>query len=149
MHRALLIAPALLLVAAAPADGLPAALAQAWTARGVRFTPAAVTARIGGRTGVAALLAVAGATAGADGEEVETAVELAWVGGAATPAWPLLGRDTARGFPGVALAKDGRWWLVDGVTDWQVTLRDPLGGGMQVVDRADLLLIGRPLIAGA
>lgn len=137
------------LPAAAPADPLAAALAMAWTARGVRFAANDVAVRIGGRAGRAALLAVAGATISADGEEVETAVEIVWAGGAETPAWPLLGRDLARGLPGIAQARDGSWWLVDGVAGDAVQLRHPISGEIRSLRRDELGLIGRPLISGA
>jgi hypothetical protein len=122
---------------------------MAWTARGVRFAAGDVAARIAGRDGRAALLAVAGATVSADGEEVETAVEVVWAAGAETPAWPLLGRDLARGLPGIAQAGDGSWWLVEGAAGDAVRLRHPISGEARSLARRDLALIGRPVISGA
>lgn len=135
--------------AAAPADPLAAALAAAWTARGVRFVASDVAARIGGRGGQTALLAVAGAAIGADGDEVETAVEIVWAAGKETPAWPLLARDLARGLPGIAQANDGNWWLVTAMTGDVVTLRHPITDGARSLARGELGLIGRPVISGA
>lgn len=145
----LLLALPAALSAADAGDPLATALAEAWTARGVRFVAPDVMARIGGRGGRAALLAVAGATISADGDEVETAVEIVWAAGAETPAWPLLGRDLARGLPGIAQDGDGSWWLVTGVAGDRMQLRHPISGEIRSLTRGDLALIGRPLISGA
>jgi len=134
---------------AQPADSMAAAIAAGWTARGVRFTAQQVTTRIAGRTGKAALLALAGATEGADGDEVETIIELVWEGGAPGPTFPLLLRDLAAGLPGVLQDQAGGWWLLTGHGNGQFSVRHPLTGETRTLAAAAVQLIGRPLIAGA
>ena len=136
-------------VAVTAGDALPAALAACWQARGTGFTLAQVAARIAGRTGKAALLAVAGAAISEDGAEVETAAEIVWDAGASTPAWPLLGRDLARGLPAAALGGDGRWWLLLALNAEAASVRDPISGESRLLALKDIVLIARPVIAGA
>ncbi len=131
------------------ADSMAAAIAASWTARGVRFTAQQVAARIAGQRGTAALLALAGATEGADGDEVETIVELVWTAGTPGPAWPLLLRDLAVGLPGVLQDQAGAWWLLTGHDHGRFTVRHPLSGETRVLAAPSVHLIGRPLIAGA
>jgi hypothetical protein len=151
IDRRLMFALPLLAVPAVaqPADSMAAAIAAGWTARGVRFTAQQVAARIAGRTGKAALLALAGATEGADGDEVETVIELVWEGGAPGPAFPLLLRDLAAGLPGVLQDQAGGWWLLTGQDNGQFSVRHPLTGATRTLAAAAVQLIGRPLIAGA
>jgi hypothetical protein len=152
IDRRLILALPLALAAPAsaqPDDGMAAAVAAGWTARGVRFTPAQVAARIAGRSGKAALLALAGATEGADGDEVETAVELVWESGQSGPAWPLLLRDLAAGLPGVLLDTSGQWWLLASHDGGRFGVRHPGSGEPRVLAAASVQWIGRPLIAGA
>lgn len=151
-RRLLLALPALLAMPAhaQAADRLPLVLAACWQARGVRFTPAAIAARIGDRTGVAALLAVAGAAESADGEEVETAVEIVWQAGRPpSPAEPLLHRDLAQGLPLLLVLRDGRALLLLALAAGTAQARDPISGTVMAVALADAMLIGRPVIAGA
>ena len=151
-RRILLLLPLLASVRlhAAPIDALAQAVATCWAARGVRFTPDQIAARINGRSGKAALLALAGATTNADGDDEETAVEIAWEAGAATsPAEPLLYRDLAAGRPAVALDLAGQWWLLTSHDGALFAARDPISGETRVLARAALRLIGRPEIAGA
>ncbi len=151
-RRVLLLMP---LVAAAPlraqpVDALAQAVATCWAARGVRFTPDQIAARINGRRGKAALLALAGATTNADGDDEETAVEIAWEAGTApSPAEPLLYRDLGRGLPAVALDLAGQWWLLTSHESGLFAARHPISGETRVLARAALQLIGRPVIAGA
>ncbi len=149
----LALAALLLIPAAAAAQSAPSAMAAAiaagWSARGVPFTPAQVAARIGGRQGPAALLALAGATEAADGEEVETMVEIVWQAGTPGPAFPLLRRDLAAGLPGVLLDQAGQWWLVTGHDAGGFRVRHPLSGETKLLPAGDVRLVARPLIAGA
>ena len=155
-RRLLLAVPLIALpgAGAAPDETAPetlaAALAICWQARGTVFTPGQVAARIAGRTGKAALLAVAGAAISADGEEVETAVEIVMeAGGAFRVLVPLLSRDLARGLPAVALAADARWWLLLALNEDTASVRDPISGERRELAVKDIALIGRPVIAGA
>lgn len=151
-RRVLLVLPLLaaLPAHAEPADALAQAVATCWAARGVRFTPDQIAARINGRSGKAALLALAGATTNADGDDEETAVEIAWEAGAPpSPAEPLLYRDLAAGRPAVALDVAGQWWLLTGHDQGLFAARHPISGESRVLARASLQLIGRPVIAGA
>lgn len=132
-----------------PAGTMAAAIATGWTARGVAFTPAEVAARIAGRSGDAALLALAGATANAEGEEVETMVEIVWQSGRPGPAFPLLLRDLAAGLPGVLQDQAGHWWLVTGHVGGRFSVRHPLTKETRVLPASDVQRAGRPLIAGA
>ena len=132
------------------ATALPAALVICWQARGVRFTPAQVAARIGGKVGRAALAAVAGAWTDANDDDQETVVEIVWEAGRPpSPAWPLLGRDLTAGRPAVLLTRDGRWWLLEALNDGLLSVRDPLTGEGRVLTLESAELIGRPVIAGA
>ncbi|MCU0891960.1 MAG: hypothetical protein MUE77_09495 [Sandarakinorhabdus sp.] len=152
-RRAALAMPLLIAasVRAQPADPLVAALIACWQARGVRFTPEQVAARIGGRTGRAALLALAGSATDADGEGQEIAVEIVWEAGAArSPAEPLLIRDLADGLPAVLLARDDQWWLLRArYQDMILFVRHPLTGTHRFLPPENAVLIGRPVIAGA
>ena len=131
-------------------EALAAALVVCWQARGVRFTPAQVQARIGGRTGKAALLAVAGATESADGDGEETAVEIAWEAGApASPTLPLLVADLARGLPALLITHDGRALLLHALGGASADASDPLSGQRLRLLLSEAALIGRPVIAGA
>lgn len=135
--------------AAQPADTLVAALVACWLARGVRFTPEQVAARIGSRTGRAALLAVAGAWIDADGDDQETVVEIVWEAGRPpSPAEPLMHRDLARGLPLLLFTNDGRTLLLHAL-DTHAAASDPLTGQRLAVPIAEIALIGRPVIAGA
>jgi hypothetical protein len=153
MNRRVLLLLPLLLAAplrAEPVEALARAVAIGWAARGVRFTPEQIAARINGRSGKAALLALAGAAEAADGEEVETAVEIVWEAGAApAPAEPLLHRDLAAGRPAVALDLAGQWWLITGHDGGLFTARHPINGDVKALAKAAFQLIGRPVIAGA
>ncbi|MBU6166163.1 MAG: hypothetical protein KGQ52_08515 [Alphaproteobacteria bacterium] len=151
-RRLLLALPLLAAIPARaqPADALAAAVATGWTARGTRFTPEQVAARIAGRSGRAALLALAGAATSADEEEVETAIEIMWEAGQPpSPAEPLLYRDLVAGLPGVALDMAGQWWLITGHDRGLFSARHPISGETRVLARSALILIGRPVIAGA
>ena len=131
-------------------DALAQAIAACWRARGINFTSDQVAARIGGRKGKAALLALAGATESADDEGVETMVEIVWEAGAPpSPALPLMARDLANGLPLLVLARDGRAWLLERRTGDQLSVVDPLTGHKQLLALASAVLIGRPVIAGA
>ncbi len=131
-------------------DALAAAVAACWRARGIDFTPEQVAARIAGRQGKAALLALAGVAESADGEEVETAVEIVWEAGAPpSPALPLLARDLAQGLPLLLLTRDGRAWLLQGRDGDRLAVSDPVSREARVVTLAAASLIGRPVIAGA
>jgi hypothetical protein len=141
----LLAAPAL----AQQANSMAAAIAAGWTARGVRFTAEQVATRMAGQRGKAALLALAGATEGADGDEVETIIEIVWDAGQPGPAFPLLLRDLAAGLPGVLQDQADGWWLVTGHDNGQFSVRHPLTGETRTLAAAAVQLIGRPLIAGA
>ena len=139
---------------AQPADALAAALAAAlvicWQERGVRFTPAQVAARIGGKTGRAALAAVAGSWTDANDDDQETAVEIVWEAGRLpSPAWPLLAADLAARRPALLLGSDGRWWLLEAHRDGLLAVRDPLNGESRLLTPESVELIGRPVIAGA
>lgn len=137
-------------VHAQPLDELAVAVVACWQARGIRFTPEQVTRRIGGQTGKAALLALAGAATSADDEDVETAVEIAWEAGAApSPAEPLLTRDLADGLPAVLLTRDGQWWLLHARHQDLLGVRHPISGQARMLPLAAAALIGRPVIAGA
>jgi len=151
-RRLLLVLPlALALPAKAqPADALPAALMTCWQARGVRFTPAQVAARIGGKVGRAALAAVAGAWTDANDDDQETMVEIVWEAGRPpSPAWPLLGRDLIARRPAVLLTRDGHWWLLEALDQELLSVRDPLTGEGRIMSLESAELIGRPVIAGA
>jgi hypothetical protein len=151
-RRALIVLPLLASVRlrAEPIDGLAQAVAVCWAARGVRFTPEQIAARINGRSGKAALLALAGATTNADGDDEETAVEIVWEAGAApSPAEPLLYRDLAAGRPAVALDLARQWWLLTSHDGALFAAREPISGEARVLAQAALRLIGRPVIAGA
>ncbi|OSZ65337.1 hypothetical protein CAP39_12760 [Sphingomonas sp. IBVSS1] len=134
---------------AQPANSMAAAIAAGWTARGVRFTADQVATRMAGRTGKAALLALAGATEGADGDEVETIIEIVWDAGTQGPSWPLLLRDLAAGLPGVLQDQAGDWWLLTAHDNGRFTVRHPLTGETRMLAAPTVQLIGRPLIAGA
>lgn len=151
-RRVLLLLPLLAAVPlrAEPVDALAQAVATCWAARGVRFTPDQIIARINGRSGKAALMALAGATTNADGDDEETVVEIVWEAGAApSPAEPLLYRDLAAGRPALALDLAGQWWLLTSHDGGLFAARDPISGETRVLVRAALQLIGRPVIAGA
>ncbi|WP_197042101.1 hypothetical protein, partial [Sandarakinorhabdus oryzae] len=129
---------------------LAAALVACWQARGVRFTREQVMARIGPRSGRAALLAVAGAAISADEDEVETAVEIVWEAGQAPlAAEPLMHRDLARGLPLLLITGDGRALLLHGLGAGGADASDPLSGQRLAVPMSEIALIGRPVIAGA
>lgn len=133
-----------------PADALPAALVICWLARGVRFTPAQVAARIGDNAGRAALTAVAGAWTDANDDDQETMVEIVWEAGRPpAPAWPLLMADLVASRPALLLARDARWWLLHARDQGLLGVRDPLTGEGRVLTMAAAALIGRPEIAGA
>jgi hypothetical protein len=135
---------------AQPVHALATAVAACWQARGIRFTPEQVAQRIGGRSGKAALLALAGAAESADGDEVETAVEIVWEAGTPpSPAEPLFTRDLANGLPGVLLARDGQWWLLQARHDGLLAVRHPITGQAHLLAQDAAVLIGRPVIAGA
>lgn len=135
---------------AQPADALTAAVIICWRARGIDFMPAQLAARIGNRQGKAALQALAGVAASADGEEVETAVEILWEAGAPpSPAWPLMARDLAHGLPLLLLAHDGRAWLLESRDGDLLIVSDPMTREVRVFTLATAALIGRPVIAGA
>jgi hypothetical protein len=151
-RRLLMALPLLIAVPvwAQPADSLAAALVACWQARGIRFTVGQVTARIGGRTGRAALLAVAGAAISADEDEVETAVEILWEAGAVpSPARPLLERDLASGLPLLLITGAGRALLLHALEGGKAEASDPLSGEKLNLTMSDIALIGRPVIAGA
>lgn len=153
IHRRLLFAlPALLAMPARadPADGLARVLAACWQARGVAFSPESIAARIGARTGKAALLAVAGATASDDGEEWETAVEIVWEAGQPpSPAAYLLQRDLAKGLPLLLLHRNGQPMLLHRLAGDMAQVSDPMTGAAAALAMGDVMLIGRPVIAGA
>ncbi|WP_017667492.1 hypothetical protein [Sandarakinorhabdus sp. AAP62] len=135
---------------AQPADALAAALVACWQARGIRFTVEQVAARIGGRTGREALLAVAGAAISADEDEVETAVEILWEAGAtSSPAAPLMARDLGAGLPLLLITGDGRALLLHAVNGGSATASEPLSGQRFTLLMNEIALIGRPVIAGA
>jgi hypothetical protein len=139
-------APAL----AQPTDTLATALAQCWLARGVRFTPEQISARIAGRTGKAALLAVAGAWTDADGDDQETMVEIVWEAGQPpSPAEPLLIIDLVAKRPALLLTNEGHWWLLDARYQAWLLVRHPISGVSRMLSLEQTLLIGRPMIAGA
>jgi hypothetical protein len=155
-RRCILALP--LLLAAPGADAAPAScsagladvLVTCWAARGIRFTPEQVAARLGARVGKEALLAVAGATESADGDEVETAVEILWeTGRPASPALPLLARDLAAGLPLLAIAGTCQPLLLTARTGDRLHLHDPLSGARLEMSLDRIALIGRPVIAGA
>ena len=151
-RRLLLIAPVLFAVPvlAQPADPLAAALVICWQARGVRFTPEQVAARIGGKTGRAALLAVAGAWTDANDDDQETVVEIVWESGAALPSTePLMHRDLAKGLPLLLITGHGRVLLLHGLNGGSAAASDPLSGGRLNLAMKDIALIGRPVIGGA
>lgn len=151
-RRVLLVLPLLaaLPAQAQPADALARAVAACWAARGVRFTPDQIAARINGRSGKAALLALGGATISADGDDEETVVEIAWEAGAPpSPTAPLLYRDLGRGLPAVALDKAGQWWLITSHENGLFAARRPISGDTRMLALSALQLIGRPVIAGA
>ncbi len=151
--RRLLMALPLMLampVQAEPANALAAALVACWQARGIRFTVEQVIARIGPRSGRAALLAMAGATISADEEEVETAVEIMWEAGAVpSPSLPLLARDLGAGLPLLLITNDGRALLLHALDGGSATASDPLSGQRLTLPMNEITLIGRPVIAGA
>lgn len=154
INRRHLLALPLLLAAparAAPAnDALAAALVACWQARGVRFTADQVLARMGGSSGKAALLAVAGATDSADGEEVETAVEIVWEAGRPpSPTEPLLQRDLRQGLPLLLIGQNGHIWLLHALDGGAASVSDPISGHKQSLTLGEVALIGRPVIAGA
>lgn len=152
-NRRLLLALPLLLACPAraePEDDLAQLLVICWAARGVRFTPQAVRERIGTARGRAALLAVAGATTNADGDGEETAVEILWdAGRPALPTEPLLHHDLARGLPLLLMHRDGRALLMTGLAGSMAQARTAAADTTLAVPLADVLLIGRPVIAGA
>jgi len=151
-RRIILALPLLLAVPALaqPADPLVAALVACWQARGIRFTVEQVAARIGGRTGRDALLAVAGAAISADEDEVESAVEILWEAGVApSPARPLLERDLAKGLPLLLITSDGRALLLHALDGRSAMASDPLSGQRLALTMNEIALIGRPVIAGA
>ncbi|MFZ4381378.1 MAG: hypothetical protein ACOYO0_05355 [Sandarakinorhabdus sp.] len=135
---------------AEPTVALAAALVVCWQARGVRFTPAQVAARIGGKTGRAALAAVAGAWTDASDDDQETMVEIVWEAGRPpSPAAPLLDADLAAGRPALLLASDGQWWLLIARDRDRLGVRDPISGEARILAMTAAELIGRPVIAGA
>ena len=135
---------------AQPDDALAAALVTCWQARGIRFTAEQVARRIGAHTGKAALLALAGATESADGEEVETAVEILWEAGQPpSPAEPLIARDLAARLPLLLLARDGQWWLLRALDESAMHVSHPATGQTMGLTHEKVALIGRPVIAGA
>lgn len=144
------VAPAAMAAPARFSASLAEVLAACWAARGINFTPAQIAARIGERVGKAALLAVAGATESADGDEVETAVEIVWEAGQPpSPALPLMARDLAAGLPLLAIAATGQPLLLLGRSGDRLLLRDPLSGARLEMTLDRIALIGRPVIAGA
>ena len=150
-RRIILALPLLLAVPglAQPANPLVAALVICWQARGVRFTSEQVAARIGTRTGRAALLAVAGAWTDSNDDDQETVVEIVWEAGAApSPAAPLMHRDLAKGLPLLLITHDGRTLLLHALGT-TADASAPLTGQRLTVPMADIALIGRPVIAGA
>lgn len=153
INRRLALALSLLLAVPAraqPGNALVAALVACWQARGVRFTPEQVAARIGGRTGRAALLAVAGAWTDADGDDQETMVEIVWEAGSPpSPADPLLNADLVAGRPAVLLTRDGQWWLLQARHQQRLGVCHPLTGQASMLALDTVELIGRPVIAGA
>lgn len=155
-RRLLLALPLMLAVpsSAEPVDALAAALVACWQARGVPFTPAQVTARIGGKTGRAALAAMAGAWSDANDDDQETVVEIVWdASQPPSPAAPLLdanlAADLAANRPALLLGRDGRWWLLLARDQGLLGVRDPLSGESRVLTLESAELIGRPVIAGA
>ena len=134
---------------AQPANSLVAALVICWQARGVRFTPEQVAARIGTRTGRAALLAVAGAWTDANDDDQEIVVEIVWEAGQpASPAEPLMHRDLAKGLPLLLITGDGRTLLLHALGT-AADASEPLTGQRFSVKMGDIALIGRPVIGGA
>jgi hypothetical protein len=157
INRRIMLALPLLLAVRAPAqpaeaqpvDPLAVALVICWQARGVRFTPQQVAARIGSRTGRAALLAVAGAWTDANEDDQETVVEIVWEAGqTASPAAPLMHRDLAQGLPLLLITGDGRTLLLHGLGA-AADASEPLTGQRLRVPMSHIALIGRPVIAGA
>ena len=151
-RRFVLLWPLLLAVPALaqPAGPLAVALVMCWQARGVRFTPDQVAARIGARTGRAALLAVAGAWNDADGDDQETVVEIVWeTDQPPSPAAPLMHRDLARGLPLVLFTRDGRTLLLHALAGGTALASDPISGARLQLTMDAIALIGRPAIAGA
>lgn len=151
-RRLVLALPLMLAVPAAaqPGSALVAALIACWQARGVRFTPEQVAARIGGSTGRAALAAVAGACTDAGGDEQETMVEIVWeTGQPPSPAEPLLSADLVAGRPALLLARDGGWWLLMARDQDLLGVLHPVTGQSRMLALGAITLIGRPLIAGA
>ena len=153
IDRRLVLALPLVLATPALADpgsALVAALISCWQARGVRFTPQQVAARIGGKTGRAALAAVAGACTDANDDEQETMVEIVWEAGQPpSPAEPLLISDLAAGRPALLLGRDGQWWLLHARYQDLFGVGDPLTGQTRMLGLEAAELIGRPMIAGA
>ncbi|WP_303811969.1 hypothetical protein [Sandarakinorhabdus limnophila] len=153
INRRILLALPLLLAnpaRAEPADPLVAALITCWQARGVRFTPEQVAARIGARTGRDALLAVAGAWTDANDDDQETMVEIVWEAGAPpSPAEPLLTVDLVAGRPALLFTRDGEWWLLHARNQNMLAVHHPLTGQAQMLAPDAAALIGRPVIAGA
>lgn len=153
INRRILLALPLLLAnpaRAQAADPLVTALITCWQARGVRFTPEQVAARIGPRTGRAALLAVAGAWTDANDDDQETMVEIVWEAGQPpSPAEPLLIADLAAGRPALLLTRDGQWWLLQARDQDLLGVRHPLTGQAAMLALNTVALIGRPVIAGA
>lgn len=154
--RRLLLALPLLFAAPALAQAvrarnpLAAALAICWQARGVRFTEDQIAARIGDRWGKAALVAVAGAVISADDTEEEIAVEIVWEAGEPpSPAEPLLHRDLGQGRPALLLTRDERALLLHGLEAGMAAVQDPISAERQSLPLSQVVLIGRPVIAGA
>lgn len=151
-RRIILALPLLLAVptSAQPADVLAAALVACWQARGIRFTREQVTARIGGRTGRDALLAVAGAWTDANNDDQETVVEIVWEAtGAPLPTEPLMHRDLAKGLPLLLITGDNRALLLHSLNGGWATASDPLSGQQLNLAVNDIAVIGRPVIGGA
>jgi hypothetical protein len=126
------------------ADELANVLVACWQARGVRFTADQVRGRMAGRTGKAALLALAGAADTADGGAEEIAVEILWEAGHYAGAGrAAMLADLARRQPLLLLTRDGRARLLLAVSPTGLVAAD------ESISWADAALIGRPVIAGA
>jgi len=151
--RRLLLALPLLFAGPAMADhpdDLAHVLVICWAARGVRFTPDAVRERIGSARGRAALLAVAGATTSADGDGEETAVEILWEAGRGPlPTAPLLQQDLQRGLPLLLIDQGGQPWLLHGLANGMAYVTRAARGERAALPLASVMLIARPVIAGA
>lgn len=146
----MLAAPALAQRAEPDAAALAPALIACWQARGMNFTTDQVMARIGSRTGKAALQALAGATTSADGEDVETIVEITFEPGKRdSPYAPLMARDLERGQPLLLITTDGRVMLLIAMTQTILVATNSDGSGQFGLPISAAAIIGRPLVSGA